>query len=93
MKIERGEYECWKSSDRLTLDELNIVYSHIGVHLYVLVVLIVQTTDDNDYDIGKWMQSGKLIGDKQTIDIYFLSIYLDDERPIFFFSSHIWPSV
>jgi hypothetical protein len=30
----------------------------------MFVGLIVQMMDDNDYDIGKWMQSGKLIGDK-----------------------------
>jgi hypothetical protein len=30
----------------------------------MFVGLIAQTTDDNDYYIGKWMQSGKLIGDK-----------------------------
>jgi hypothetical protein len=34
------------------------------VHLYMFVVLIVETMDDNDYDIGKWMQSGKLIEEK-----------------------------
>ncbi len=42
------------NSDRPTLDELNIVYSHIGVHyIYMVVGLIVQTTHDNNYDIGK----------------------------------------
>ena len=66
------------NSDRSALEKLSIVYSHIGVHLYfctyiyiyiyiyiyMFVGLIAQRTDDNDYYIGKWMQSGKLIGDK-----------------------------
>jgi len=41
------------NSDRSALEKLNIVYSHIGVHLYMFVGLIAQTTDDNDYYIGK----------------------------------------
>jgi hypothetical protein len=56
MKIERKkerEYECSMNSDRSILEKLNIVYSHIDVHLYMFVVLIVETMDDNDYDIGK----------------------------------------
>jgi hypothetical protein len=30
----------------------------------MFVDLIAQANDDNDYYIGKWMQSGKLIEDK-----------------------------
>ncbi len=45
------------NSDRSTLEKLNIVYSHIGVHLYIythmFVDLIAQANDDNDYYIGK----------------------------------------
>ena len=60
-------------------------------YICIFVSLIAPTKDDNDYYIGKWMQSGKLIEDKYThTHLSILSVYLDgdEERDQFFFSLH-----
>jgi len=57
---EQRQISTWEAKHCL----LTYWCAFIYIYVYMFVGLIAQTTDDNDYYIGKWMQSGKLIGDK-----------------------------